>query len=282
MAVSAWWEPFALSGGVPWRKVAPPKPQGHLSFADQLRLAAAAGDGDFWTTEPKLPILDDESSRIPATSSSPCVWPETALIDGVLGADECNKLISLFEAMPGGFQQGRSVASGPETQRKNEVLVWICPQDFASALWKRVEPAVQGALGGRGLNLNLRFRCYRYKTGDVFLPHHDGSQYPSELRGSEQQLFEAKIQRSQHSLLIYLNGGEEHPTARQPRGLRVPFNGGATALFVNGDNSEPVRVSPFTGSALCFPHGDHPMSLLHSGEAVQGGVKYVIRTDIFS
>ena len=37
-----------------------------------------------------------------------------------------------------------------------------------------------------------------------------------------------------------------------------------------------------TGGGLAFPHGDHPQSLLHAGEAVASGVKYVIRTDVFA
>ena len=42
-----------------------------------------------------------------------------------------------------------------------------------------------------------------------------------------------------------------------------------------------VHIRPEAGAALVFPHGDHPRSLLHSGEPVNSGTKYVIRTDVF-
>jgi hypothetical protein len=44
-------------------------------------------------------------------------------------------------------------------------------------------------------------------------------------------------------------------------------------------NAWPVK--PVSGCALVFPHGDTTGSLLHEGSPVgEGGVKYVIRTDV--
>ena len=114
-----------------------------------------------------------------------------------------------------------------------------------------------------------RLRCYRYVSGQAFLPHYDGSQQAAALTDEGRELRELAGRRSRYSCLIYLNS------------LGIDFEGGATALLPSGEAGAAVRVAPEAGSALVFPHGDHPKSLLHAGEAVTSGTKYVIRTDIF-
>jgi hypothetical protein len=41
-----------------------------------------------------------------------------------------------------------------------------------------------------------------------------------------------------------------------------------------------VDIRTPLGAALCFPHGMHPLHCLHSSQAIQSGVKYIIRSDV--
>ncbi len=60
------------------------------------------------------------------------------------------------------------------------------------------------------------------------------------------------------TLVIYLNNG---------------FEDGRTLFWPNPNTAE--AVTPQKGSAVCFPH-----DVLHEGEAVLRGRKWVLRTDI--
>ena len=271
-----------------WAVEPPPVARETLSLTDLLRLSAAAGGGSggdadgggrLWTTRPTLPLLD---SAAPAATALPLAChPETVALRGVLEAGECARIIRLLESIPKGFGAGRAVASGPESLRRNEVLVWVAPPPLLATLWGRVAPALaQAGLPtprGGATGLNARFRCYRYGAGDEFLPHHDGGQRAAVLSDDGRTLSEDSSRAcSRWSLLLYLNGTAAANNAS------ADFAGGATLLLPGGDDADAVRVTPETGGGLAFPHGDHPRSLLHAGEAVASGVKYVIRTDVFA
>jgi predicted 2-oxoglutarate/Fe(II)-dependent dioxygenase YbiX len=238
-----------------------------LSFAELMKLAAVAGDGHVWTTAPDVELLSDSP---PDISASHGAWPETVTLSGVLSAAECARIREHLESIPDGFGSGRAVASGPEAMRRNQVLVWIVPR-VAASLWERIRPALRASIPSAN-GLNARLRCYRYRTGDEFRPHYDASQHSATLDASGERLGEDSTRRSRFSLLLYLNGGESPPE----------FEGGATALLPAGEGSPTrVLVAPQRGGALVFPHGEHPRSLLHAGEPVVSGTKYVIRTDVF-
>ena len=78
---------------------------------------------------------------------------------------------------------------------------------------------------------------------------------------------------SQMSVLLYLTEGHE---------------GGETIFYPSGDpmkNDSSISISPKRGSALCFWHGRHPLSVLHEGAPIAAGSassspKLVIRTDV--
>ncbi len=113
---------------------------------------------------------------------------------------------------------------------------------LAEHIWQRVKHLLPVMQQGREIRgLNERFRFYRYTDGQQFVWHHDG------------HFARANGEQSVLSFLIYLNDG---------------YTGGAT-------NFEWTRVEGKTGMGLVFPH-----HLVHQGNPVLTGVKYVIRTDV--
>ena len=114
--------------------------------------------------------------------------------------------------------------------------------------------------GWKLLRLNERFRFYKYLPQQRFKPHKgkfavsflitfisDGF---VELSNGEKTFF---------TVLFYLNEG---------------FIGGATNMWT--PNREKITVTPSIGSILVFNH-----KILHEGETLQNGIKYVLRSDVF-
>ena len=201
-------------------------------------------------------------------------WPAgAAVLHSVLDPEECSNLIAALESTD-------DFAPRQEAQnvRRSDVIVWAAPADFMAALVKRFEPLLP-QLRSDGfaphasplpVGLNSRLRCYRYRRGQLFKPHHDGQQLGLEQRSDT--LTQDERLRSWFTCLIYLSTEGRD------------FEGGATALYHEGDEDEhpaepALRVSPSQGSALVFPHGEHPDSVLHAGEKVTAGTKYAIRTE---
>jgi len=90
--------------------------------------------------------------------------------------------------------------------------------------------------------LNALFRFYKYSEGQYFKWHQDGS------------VTQATDTISLLTLLVYLNDN-----------------------FAQGYTQFPWdKIAPKTGTALIFPH-----KLTHRAIQPVGGVKYVLRTDVF-
>lgn len=165
-------------------------------------------------------------------------------LTGVLAAGECESLISIAESR--GFTEAPITTALGFVHRpdiRNNTRVMCDDVQLAGQLWARIRPAVPEQLRGwQAVGLNERLRFYRYEAGQAFRWHYDGS-----FRRSAQE-------QSQLTLLLYLNEG---------------FVGGAT-MFKDG----PV-VAPRQGMALFFQH-----PILHQGETVREGRKYVLRSDV--
>ena len=58
------------------------------------------------------------------------------------------------------------------------------------------------------------------------------------------------------------------------------YDGGATSFESATPGEPPIAVRVPRGGALCFFHGEHPLSPLHEGSQVKRGAKHVIRTDV--
>lgn len=106
------------------------------------------------------------------------------------------------------------------------------------------------------IGLNDLLRIYRYKKGHHFNKHYDES-VDCKISGQPS--------KTKWTLLIYLTGGEE-------------FNGGGTIFYPEDKNKSPLNVHPKKGMALLHKHGDD--CLMHEGELVRRGEKWVLRSDV--
>jgi len=167
-------------------------------------------------------------------------------IPNFLTGEECSGFIQYAEDQ--GFEealiQTRAVGQVMNKDiRDNDRHIWDA-RDLATQLWVLVKEYVPEEVDGwYAHGLNERFRIYRYKDGQQFKVHPDGS---------------FKRDAHEHSkitLLIYLNDN---------------FDGGSTE-FVNPYET----IEPEAGKMLLFSHGQ-----LHKGNSVPKGTKYVFRTDV--
>ncbi len=124
--------------------------------------------------------------------------------------------------------------------------------ELAERLYQRLLPRLPGAmvdqLGGKPrrvkpVGLYQPLRVYRYEPGQQFAPHHD------------QSYQDGSGQRSLLTFMVYLN---------------EDFQGGTTTFL-----DQKQTIEPRTGRALLFQH-----MLLHCGERVTSGSKYVLRSDV--
>lgn len=131
--------------------------------------------------------------------------------------------------------------------RNNDRILWDDPA-MARDWWIRCRDLVPPSFGKwQAYGVNERFRFYRYKPGQTFKKHQDGSF--RRMKGDE----------SWWTLMVYLNSG---------------FVGGRTRFWFAGDLAETV-IEPEAGMALFFLH-----ERTHEGEMLEEGVKYVLRTDV--
>lgn len=107
-----------------------------------------------------------------------------------------------------------------------------------------------------GLNPNLRI--YRYLKGHHFNKHYDES---VKCQRSEN----GSLGKTKWTLLIYLTGDDE-------------FVGGGTIFHPDFRGVKPLNIHPSKGMALLHKHGDD--CLMHEGEMVKSGAKWVFRSDV--
>ena len=171
----------------------------------------------------------------------PFVWT----VDGVLSPTECREQIARIEAL------GPQVATidmrgGPvlDPGTRNNDRVIFDDVELAARLFARVRSRLpERMLGKAPVSANERFRGYRYRVGQRFAPHYDGS-----FQRSPQE-------RSLLTFMIYLNDD---------------FTGGETDFL---ELRQTIR--PRAGQALLFQH-----FLLHEGCVLKQGTKYALRSDI--
>ncbi|MGJ5204644.1 2OG-Fe(II) oxygenase [Bradyrhizobium sp. HKCCYLR20261] len=175
-------------------------------------------------------------------------------IAGFLSAAECADYVRLGEEI--GFSEAPiSTLDGMVMMKdvRNNDRVMVDDAGLASALYNRLS----GYLAPLFLKKwtpcarNERLRLYRYDVGQTFDWHLDGY---FERRNGE---------RSHFTFMVYLNDD---------------FEGGATS-FKDGYGAaavgDPFRITPQQGMALLFHH-----PIMHRGDRVTRGRKYVLRTDV--
>jgi hypothetical protein len=173
------------------------------------------------------------------------------VIHDFLSREECAALIRRSEYL---LYEPGTVADVVIEQVRNNERVLVDDPSLAADLFHRAEPLLPVVIEGHGLvGFNERWRFYRYRQGQTFKPHRDGS-YMRPMSWEESQM----------TFMIYLNDG---------------MTGGETRFFA--DMQQVVRqcpylsVQPKEGMALVFLH-----SIWHEGAVVYTGQKYVLRTDV--
>lgn len=172
-------------------------------------------------------------------------------IEDFMPTSRCDELIAHAEAV--GFDEA-TVDTGighvmMKDVRNNDRVI-SDDVELAAELWQSARDHVPAGFRKRNvIGLNERLRFYRYDPGQKFDWHQDG--YFERENG----------ERSQFTFMVYLNEG---------------FEGGGTSFMdEHGRMFDPFTVTPKKGSALLFYH-----HLLHRGDEVRAGRKYVLRTDV--
>eukprot|EP01117_Protostelium_nocturnum_P012713 TRINITY_DN4692_c0_g1_i1.p1 TRINITY_DN4692_c0_g1~~TRINITY_DN4692_c0_g1_i1.p1 ORF type:complete len:204 (+),score=42.19 TRINITY_DN4692_c0_g1_i1:39-614(+) len=171
----------------------------------------------------------------------------------VMSQEECRNLIQSCEEE--GFSPNKlNVGKGNEILSPNYLDSYRCilmDSKLANQIWERIGSFIPQQLNSFGRNklmevvgIHDRLRVLRYPNTQRFDAHLDASE-ERERNGTKE--------KSLLSVLLYLNEG---------------FDGGGTSFEEPGGKS--VKVVPRGGMALIFEH-----ELVHSGEAVGNGVKYV-------
>ncbi len=164
-------------------------------------------------------------------------------IDDVLSPGECASLIARIDALgpaPAPITTSRGYVMNTDV-RSNE-RVTFDDVALAELLFARARDRLPARLDNHAVHgCNERLRGYRYRPGQRFAPHYDGS-----FRRSD-------VERSLLTFILYLNDA---------------FTGGETAFF-------DEVITPRRGRVLVFEHAQ-----LHEGRAVATGTKYALRTDV--
>ena len=168
---------------------------------------------------------------------------EIIWVDNYWQPNKCQELISKSEKS--GYEPATIMTDlGPRVvdRIRNNERVLFKDFELAKDIWLEIYSIVPPQFGNsRAHEINELFRFYRYRPGQEFKKHRDGSF----IRNAKEA--------SYYTILIYLNDD---------------FKGGETTF---GD----IVISPKQGSLLIFNH-----QLEHAGNPVTEGIKYVLRSDV--
>lgn len=164
-------------------------------------------------------------------------------IEGFFTPEECAAYIRQSEAI--GYEEAMVQVHGKQVMMKNirdNSRVLFKDEALAELIFEKIRAFCPQEIDNtKLLGLNELFRFYKYEPGQKFKKHRDGSYQRNEA------------EFSQLTLLIYLNDD---------------FEGGATSF-------RGFELKPKTGTALVFRH-----AVIHQGDELISGIKYVLRTDI--
>jgi prolyl 4-hydroxylase len=165
------------------------------------------------------------------------------IIEHFMDEAACIDCIQWSEQM--GYEEAKVNIHGQQVMMKNirdNKRLLITNVEMAQQMYERILPFIPQTIGlADACGLNELFRFYKYEPGEKFKRHRDGSYQRNEK------------EFSLLTLLIYLN---------------EDFEGGATSF------SDAI-YQPKIGTAMVFTH-----AVLHQGDEVLKGIKYVLRTDI--
>jgi len=112
------------------------------------------------------------------------------------------------------------------------------------------------------IGLNNHWRISKYFDGGHFAPHYDGS-----------AIFSDNL-RSLKTFNLYLNEGFIGGSTNFINDSQMTYRNEKNLIVAQEENIT-YRVIPSAGMALIFNH-----YILHEGEEVHGGMKYILRSDI--
>ncbi|MCJ1343583.1 hypothetical protein MMC31_001779 [Peltigera leucophlebia] len=224
----------------------------------------------------------DPSPSLPAWPSLTPLLPESDLslhtllptqiliIRHLFTSTLCHKLVSFFKTSLALNTTPAKPQKGEAVRVNDRFEVW--DESFAERLWGEtgLRQLVMGRVrdekgsvegwGGDVCGLNPRIRIYRYGKGQFFGKHYDDSNAIT--------LSNIPAAKTTWTLLIYLStcvGGETVFYPELPSKSKQKFHG-------------EIVVQPEVGMALLHKHGQE--CLLHEGRVVEGGEKWVIRSDL--
>jgi len=215
--------------------------------------------------------------------------PDLFLLSNVLSPQECHTITTACTAV--GFTPDAPILSSSNPLAASILahnVYWLIDQPFHDALFERVRQHLPAHVAAKALRgLNRRFRVYRYVPGAEYRCHIDGAWPPSGTTTSSSTTTSASDGSISTPTYLY---DASPATARQSSlftfllYLNDDFSSGSTTFFVPSRahgvlSAYPVK--PVAGSVAVFPHGEASGALLHEGTGVaEGGVKYIIRTDV--
>eukprot|EP01114_Cavostelium_apophysatum_P004788 TRINITY_DN15160_c0_g1_i1.p1 TRINITY_DN15160_c0_g1~~TRINITY_DN15160_c0_g1_i1.p1 ORF type:complete len:212 (+),score=28.94 TRINITY_DN15160_c0_g1_i1:63-698(+) len=171
---------------------------------------------------------------------------ECMVLYNVLSKEECDYFIEETERL--GYQS--LIGEYSPTYRDND-RVMVRDGGLADLVYKRVKHLFHDRIYQKSnfkpIGLNEMFRFCRYVKGGHFNAHTDA------------EFIRSNKERSFLTFMIYLNGG---------------LDGGSTN-FLESRGKVLERIHPEAGMVLCFDH-----IMLHEGEALLSGKKYLMRTDV--
>jgi len=247
-----------------------PKSVDSQIFADSQSIETTQMAATRLGTEPCFVVHDTDWSDIFRLLPNPTDWTFTldtkrSLQDrdgwtiDVFSPTECLKLIELTEKL-----QYENCGYSPH-YRNNDRIITSDP-NFAAALFDRIVDCLPSSYSVDGevwniCGLNDRFRWCKYTKGQKFDRHTD-TRYE---QNSDCKSF--------YTVNVYLNDGA------------TDFEGGRTLFFKDNPHcqwtlvlDEEVAVTATPGMALIF--NQYPDEIVHSGEELKGGTKYLMRTDV--
>lgn len=229
-------------------------------------------------------MIDFEQAGIPEYKGKFAV-----LIHDLLSPAECKELLEAAEGSSGYQWEGAMVNIGGGRQRLMTNIrdcgriIWDTPE-VVDRLLERIKPHLPPSvtclkdsrhITGPGpvtrketwqlTRLNERLRFLKYTKGMYFREHCDGSYVTPD--GDEISFL---------TVHFYLNGqgARDSEVQHNLEDHEKPLKGGATRFF--GFHNNTYDVNPATGACLVFQH----RMLSHSGEEVEQGVKFSLRTDV--